>query len=219
MKRLILLTMVLIAFESSGLLAAVGCDLNDPDRDVKRLFPESTGYKALYVSIGKKGGEPLLRDIESRLGDKFAGLYENIDVPYTMYRIYKGSEIVGYIHGVNQKGHYGGIQVFLALDPQGKIRAFYLQKLTSKGAKAFRDEAFGRAFVGLGLEEFYRYDPVSGKETPPGKIAAIKNPAPDSADDFAAIMRAAKKNLILVDEFLLDNRHLKYFKPAGGAKP
>ena len=67
MKRLILLTMVLIAFDSSGLLAAVGCDLNDPDRDVKRLFPESTGYKALYVSIGKKGGEALLRDIESRL--------------------------------------------------------------------------------------------------------------------------------------------------------
>jgi hypothetical protein len=210
--------MVLIAFESSGVLAAVGCDLNDPDRDVKRLFPESTGYKALYVSIAKKGGEPLLREVESRLGDKFTGLYENIDVPYTMYRIYKGSEIVGYIHGVNQKGHYGGIQVFLALDPEGRIKSFYLQKLTSKGAKAFRDEAFGRQFAGLDLEEFYRYDPVTGKETPPGKIAAIKNPAPDAADDFAAIMRGVKKNLILVDEFLIDNRHLKYFKPAGGAK-
>jgi hypothetical protein len=218
MKRLILLTMVLIAFESSGVFGAVGCDLNDPDRDVKRLFPESTGYKALYVAIGKKGGEPLLHEIEARLGDKFKGLYENIDVPYTMYRIYKGPEIIGYIHGVNQKGHYGGIQVFLALDLEGTIKAFYLQKLTSKGAKAFRDEAFGREFAGLGLKEFVRYDPVSGKETPPGKIAAIKNPAPDSADDFAAILRGVKKNLILIDEFLLDNAHLKYFKPAGDAK-
>jgi hypothetical protein len=216
MKRLILMTMALIAFESSGLLAAVGCDLNDPDRDVRRLFPESTGYKALYVSIGKKGGEPLLRDIESRLGDKFKGLYENIDVPYTMYRIYKGPDVIGYIHGVNQKGRYGGIQVFLALDLDGTIKAFYVQKLTSKGAKAFRDEAFGREFKGLNLKDFVRYNVVSGRETPLGRINAIKNPAPDSSDDFAAILRAVKKDLILVDEFLLDNKHLHYFKSAGG---
>jgi hypothetical protein len=218
MKRLILLTMVLIALESSGLMAAVGCDLNDPDRDVKRLFPESTGYKTLYVSIGKKGGEALLREIAWRLGDRFKGLYENIDVPYTMYRIYKGPDVIGYIHGVNQKGHYGGIQVFLALDLEGTIKAFYVQKLTSKGAKAFRDEAFGREFTGLSLKNFYSYDVVSGKETPPGRISAIKNPAPDSADDYAAILRAVKKNLILVDEFLLLNKHLHYLKSAGGAK-
>jgi len=219
MKRLILLTMVLIAFGSTRLPAAVGCDLNDSDRDVKRLFPESTGYKALYVSIGKKGGEALLREIEWRLGDRFKGLYENIDVPYTMYRIYKGADVIGYIHGVNQKGHFGGIQVFLALDLEGTIKAFYIQKLTSKGAGAFRDTSFGREFVGLGLKEFYRYDPVSGKETPPGKISAIKNPSPDSADDFAAILRAVKKNLILVDEFLLLNKNLHYLKSAGGPKP
>ena len=42
------------------LLAAVGCDLNDPDRDVKRLFPGSTGFKTLYVSIDKAGGQGAL---------------------------------------------------------------------------------------------------------------------------------------------------------------
>ena len=52
---------------------AVGCDLNDPDRDVARLFPESTGYKTHYVSIDRKGGEPLLAKVETRLGDKFRG--------------------------------------------------------------------------------------------------------------------------------------------------
>jgi hypothetical protein len=219
MKKLILITMVLIAFESSGLLAAVGCDLNDPDRDVKRLFPESTGYKALYVSIGKGGGPWLLTQIESRLGDKFKGLYENIDVPYTMYQIFKGKELVGYIHGVNQKGHFGGIQVFLALDLNGTIKAFYIQKLTSKGATDFRDSAFGAQFVGLSLRDFYRYDVASDKEVPPGRISLIKNPAPESADDFRAMLRAVKKNLILVDEFLLKNRHLEFFKPVGDAKP
>ena len=219
MKRLVLTAMALVIWGSSALLAAVGCDLNDPGRDVKRLFPESTGYKTLYVSIAKRGGDALLREIEARLGDPFKGLYETIDVPYTMYEIYRGTELVGYIHGVNQKGSYGGIQVFCAFDTLGTIRAFYLQKLTSKGAKRFREESFGRQFAGMSLADFYRYDPVSGAETPPGRVSAVKNPAPEAAADFAAMLRATKKNLVLVDEFLLDNRHLPHFKPAkGGAR-
>jgi hypothetical protein len=192
--------------------AAVGCDLNDPDRDVKRLFPSSTGYKTLYVSIAKKGGDELLKKIEARLGDKFTGLFETADVPYTMYEVYKGADLIGYIHGVNQKGTYGGIQVFLALDPAGVIRGFYFQKLTSRAAKAFRTPAFGEQFLGLSLENFYKYDVVSGTEGPPGPISRIKNPDPGSEKDFRAALRAAKKNLILVDEFLLGNPHLKFFK-------
>jgi len=135
MKRLILITMVLIAFESSSLLGAVGCDLNDPDRDVKRLFPESTGYKALYVSIARRAERRCSSRSSNASANGFKGLYENIDVPYTMYQIFKGTKVIGYIHGVNQKGHYGGIQVFLALDLEGTIKAFYIQKLTSKAAQ------------------------------------------------------------------------------------
>jgi hypothetical protein len=192
--------------------AAVGCDLNDPDRDVKRLFPGSTGYKTLYVSIAKKGGDDLLKKIEARLGDRFTGLFETADVPYTMYEVYGGADLIGYIHGVNQKGTYGGIQVFLALDPAGTIRGLYFQKLTSRAAKAFRTLSFGEQFHGLSLEDFYKYDVVSGEEDPAGPISRIKNPDPASEKDFRAALRAAKKNLILVDEFLLGNAHLKYFK-------
>lgn len=192
--------------------AAVGCDLNDPDRDVKRLFPGSTGYKTLYVSIAKKGGDDLLKKIEARLGDRFTGLFETADVPYTMYEVTQGADIIGYIHGVNQKGTYGGIQVFLALDTAGTIRGFYFQKLTSRAAKAFRTLSFGEQFHGLSLEDFYKYDVVSGTEDPAGPISRIKNPDPASEKDFRAALRAAKKNLILVDEFLLGNAHLKYFK-------
>jgi hypothetical protein len=197
---------------AAPLRAAVGCDLNDPDRDVKRLFPDSTGYKTLYVSISKKGGDGLLKQIEARLGDAFTGLFETADVPYTMYEITKGAEVIGYIHGVNQKGTYGGLQVVLALDTKGIIKAFYFQKLTSKAAKAFRDPAFGARFVGLSLEDFYKYDIASGREEPPGPISRIQNPEPGSEKDFRATLRATKKNLILVDEFLLGNAHLKYFK-------
>ena len=105
---LLLWVSVLTAF------AAIPCDLNDPDRDVPRLFPESTSYKTVYVSIGQRGGAPLLKKIENRLGERYLGVYAPIDVPYTLYEIYNGKTKVGYIHGVNQKGRFGGIQVFMA---------------------------------------------------------------------------------------------------------
>jgi hypothetical protein len=203
---------VLIYLIATPLFAAVGCDLNDPDRDVKRLFPESTGYKTLYVSIAQKGGEALLREVEARLGDHFQGLYETVDVPYTMYQVFSGKELIGYIHGVNQKGQYGGIQVFLALDLEGTIRAFYFQKLTSQYAKSLRDIRFGEQFVGLSLKDFYEYDVVNHQAAGDGRVARIQNPAPEAESDFRAALRAAKKNLILVDEFLLGNRHLEYFQ-------
>jgi hypothetical protein len=197
--RTILLLMLLVL--SSPALGAVGCDLNDPDRDVARLFPDSTGYKTSYVSIDKRGGEPLLRKIEKRLGDPFRGIYETIDVPYTVYDIYNGKKKVGYIHGVNQKGQFGGIQVFVALDLDGKIKTFYIQKMTSQWAKKLRDASFGRQFAGLSLADFESYDPASGKAS--GKIEGIRNPAPEAEADFRAALRALKKNLILMDEFVL----------------
>jgi hypothetical protein len=189
---------------------AVGCDLNDPDRDVARLFPESTGYKTHYVSIDRKGGKPLLAKIETRLGDKFRGIYETIDVPYTIYEIFANKKKIGYIHGVNEKGQYGGIQVFLSLDLEGRIKAFYIQKMTSKYAGKLRDASFGRQFLGMTIKDFELYDVISGKAT--GKVEAIENPAPEAEADFKAALRATKKNLVLMDEFV-------YLPQAGSSNP
>ena len=181
-------------------MGAVGCDLNDPDRDVARLFPDSSGYRTFYASIDKRGGEPLPRRVEKRLGDRFHGIYETIDVPYTIYEVYSGKKKVGYIHGVNQKGRFGGIQVFVALDREGRIKSFYIQKMTSQWAKKLRDPKFGRQFVGLTLSDFELYDPVTGKG--PGKAGELHNPAPEAETDFRAALRALKKNLVLMDEFV-----------------
>ncbi|MCX6563715.1 MAG: hypothetical protein NTU60_08930 [Candidatus Aminicenantes bacterium] len=208
MKSLVAVFLI-VFIAAAPLLAAVGCDLNDPDRDVKRLFPESTGYKTLYVTIAQKGGEPLLRRVEARLGDKFQGLYETMDVPYTMYQIFKGKDLIGYIHGVNQKGEFGGIQVFLALDLEGNIRGFYFQKMTGRYAKLLRDPEFGKQFAGLNLKDFGDYDVATAQAKPGSRAAAIKNPAPQAESDFHAALRATKKNLILCDEFLLGNKYTK----------
>jgi hypothetical protein len=200
----ILLAFLTLLAGATAAWAAVGCDLNDPDRDVARLFPESTGYKTVYTSILKKGGQQLLATVEKRLGDKFHGIYETIDVPYTIYEIFTGKKKVGYIHGVNQKGQFGGIQVFVVLNLEGTIKGFYIQKMTSQYAGKLRDAAFGKQFVGLTLKDFDQYDVATGKAS--GKVAAIKNPAPEAEDDFRAALRATKKNLILMDEFVFEGQ-------------
>jgi len=182
-----------------ALMAAVGCDLNDPDKDVKRLFPESTGYVTHYKSIQKSGGKAMLGRIENRLGDKFAGLFETIDVPYTVYEILKGKERIGWIHGVNQKGQYGGIQVFLALDNKHVIKDIYFQRLTSKHASKLKDKKFISRFSGLSETDLQQYDVRNGLAK--GRLATIKSPAKEIQQDFHATMRAIKKNLILMDEF------------------
>jgi hypothetical protein len=185
---------------SSPAWGAVGCDLNEPDRDVKRLFPGSTGFKTTTLEIQKVGGNQLLARIEAKLRDKLHGLYETVDEPYTIYVINANKKKIGYIHGVNQKGRYGGIQIFLALDLNERIKTFYIQKMSGDYAGKFRDAEFAKQFIGLTLGDFEQFDVLTGKGT--GKVAAITNPVPEADYDFKHILRGTKKNLILVNEFL-----------------
>lgn len=179
-------------------MAAISCDLNYPAGDVARLFPESTSFKTGYFSFAQKGGEPLLRKVEGRLGGAPV-LYAPLNVPYTIYEIYKGKNQVGYIHGVNQKGQYGVLEVFVSLDMNGVIKAFYIQRMAGQWAQKFTSPRFGRQFVGLSLRDFESYDTVACKGT--GKVAGISNPVPEAVTDFYGLLRAVKKNLILMDEF------------------
>ena len=180
--------------------AATGCDLNSPDRDVPRLFPESSRYTSRYLSLRPDQ----LEHVVARLGEGFRAIYDPLDVPYTLYDIYGGNEKIGYIHGVNQKGQFGGIQVFVSLDTKGRIKSFYIQKITGPSVGEFRKASFGKQFVGISIKDFDTYDPVSGKGS--GKVAKIHNPAPDMETDFYGILRALKKNLVLMDELVYGNR-------------
>jgi len=190
-KRVFQLTLIVLA--ASLLLsrlsyAAVGCTLNDPDRDVKRIFPESTGYRTEFIVIKDVGGEPLYRTIERALGDTFDRVYETIDVPYAFYDVLKGKEVIGHIHGVNQKGTYGGMQLILATDLEGQIISFYYQKMSSPEASKFMNTNFTAQFIGLKREDFLN------------NTFSVNDPSKDSHDDFVATLRGLKKNMILFEE-------------------
>ena len=208
MKKILLYICFALLIRTSS-FAAVGCDLNDPDRDVQRFFPASTGYRTDYYTLKKLGDPDILSKIQNRLGDKFKGLYETVDVPYTVYTVLKNKDVIGYIHGVNQKGEYGGIQVFMALDPQGVISDLYFQKMTASYAEKFRDKKFTSQFKGMSIKDFADYDPVSGKFPPGIALKKISNPAPEAKRDYLAILRGVKKNFILMDEFVFKGKARK----------
>jgi Na+-translocating ferredoxin:NAD+ oxidoreductase RnfG subunit len=199
-KRLIL-TILTILLGVQNLYAAVGCTLNDPDRDIKRLFPKATNYKTEFITIKERGGKELAEEVEAKLKDKLEPTHESLDVPYAYYTVLREKEVIGYVHGVNQKGMYGGMQLILATDPNGMIIDFYYQKITSPESKKFNDKKFTGQFVGLTLADFYTKDLKK----------SIKDPSKDSAEDYLATLRGIKKNLILHDEFKLKNKYDKFF--------
>jgi hypothetical protein len=199
LMKIVLPTILFFLLNASQAHTAVNCELNNPVSDVARLFPESTSFKTSFFSFTKQGGKPLLRKVETRLGGAPA-LYAPLDVSYTLYEIYNDKKKVGYIHGVNQRGRFGVLEVFASLDMDGVIKAFYIQRISSKWAKNFTSPKFGRQFVGLSLKDFEQYDTVSCKGS--GKVAAIVNPVPKEETDFYGLLRAMKKNLVLMDEFV-----------------
>jgi len=191
--------------------AAVGCTLNDPDRDIMRICPEATNYATDFISIEERGGEPLYLRIEERLGDELDDVYEAPDVAYAYYTVLEGEELMGRVHGVNQKGMFGGMQLILATDPDGVIVDFYYQRLSSPEAARFTDETFTKQFIGLTLLDL-QGGASPGREI--GRVAA--DPSENSAGDFEATMRGVRKNLIMLDEFMLENRYLRRARADSG---
>ncbi len=137
----------------------------------------------------------------------------------------RGTETIGRIHGVNQKGMYGGMQLILATDPGGTIVGFYYQKLSSPEAARFRDESFTSQFVGLTLEDLLalRARGATAGATVVGGTAGtdrsldgrgasavardatgpppVSDPSENSEDDFDATVRGITKNMLLLHEF------------------
>ena len=202
-----IIVLITLLLQVEVIHAAVGCSLNDPDRDVKRIFPQSTGYRTQFITIAERGGPSLLKQVEAELGEKLDPEYEPIDVAYSYYTILTGKDVIGYVHGVNQKGMFGGMQIILATDIEGKIVNMYYQKLSSPESKRFRDKSFTEQFVGLSLSDFVHHDAMQGQACPSDKVGAIKDPSKKSHDDFKAALRGIKKNLILHNVFNLSKKN------------
>lgn len=211
MRTVLLLSALLMILVPRPARSIQGCTLRNPDRDIRRLFPDSTGYRSSFISIQDRGGEKLHQKLKERLSDDLDPVYEAMDIPYAYYQVLKGTKTVGYVFGVNQKGRYGGMQIILATDPQGKILHLYYQKLSTPDRKAFQAEKFTGQFKGLTLADFYFHKGYEqlGLKPLKDKVAAVRPPAKSETAlyDFKATLRGVMKSLILFDLFFLNDKN------------
>ena len=126
-----LISLVLIRSNAFSQSQVVPCQLNNPDQDTLRLFPDRTNYRTEFIrtdEVGDKrglGGEALYKELERRLGDKWDPIWETKDIPYVFYEILKGPDRIGWVFGANQ-GWPGAdnSQLMIAFDLDGRMREF-----------------------------------------------------------------------------------------------
>ncbi len=225
MKRILGLGLAGGLLAATGAWGAIGCTLSNPARDLQTLFPAMTSYREDVLEFGKlPQGRADYAALQERVGGDLDPVYEAFDTPYTLYSVFTGSERMGYVHGVNVPGRGGVIQVFLAVEPEeGTIRRMFYQRLESPGGLALRNPAVTGQFAGLSLADFYKHDyyatvdptneaDVVGRLMPPAQL-------PDAArPDWEATLRGVRKNLILLDIFVLARRHDPFYERAVAAR-
>ena len=215
MKTIAILLMTGLETSSA---AAVGCTLNNPAQDLKALYPDITSFKEVLRDLPRMDqGEELFRKLKDRLGSDLDPVYEAYDTPYTVYQVFRGDELAGFVHGVNVPGKGGVIQVFLSIDPKtAEVRKLFFQRLESAAAAGLRAKEFRARFEGLSLADFYKHDYYAVAE--PGsekdKVGRIPDPTSDEEGraDFRASLRGVRKNLILLDLFVFEMRHEPFYE-------
>jgi len=221
MRRVLGFAIILcVMFRASGACAAVGCTLSNPAQDLKYLFPEMTTYKEDVKALDQMAnGRELFQKLKERLGSDLDPVYETYETPYTVYSIFKGDKIIGYVHGVNVPGEGGVIQIFTSTDPQaGAISRLFFQRIESTVAKLLKKKEFLVQFNGLTLADFYKHDyfvkadPASSDD----KVARIKGPIPAGGNesDYVATLRGVRKNFILLDMFVYNQQNEPFYVKA-----
>jgi len=211
---------VLVSVRNSfSQVQVVPCQLNNPDQDTLRLFPERTNYRTEFIrtdEIGEKrgiGGEALYRELEKRLDDKWDPIWETKDIPYVFYEILKGPDRIGWVFGANQ-GWPGAdnSQLMFAFDLDGRIQEFYYQKLPSLEKNTLQTQQFYSQFIGLTLEQFYVHEyleslTIKDKDILAlNMIARIRDPTQKEHEGFRKTLRGIKKVLIYLDDFKFGNK-------------
>jgi len=223
-KPAILTAAILLALARSA-AAAIGCTLSNPARDLKSLYPEMTSYREDVRELPKfPDGEALYAALKERLGSDLDPVYEAFDTPYTLYSVFKGSERIGYVHGVNVPGRGGVIQLFVSADPaSAEVTRLFFQRLESPGGRQLRAKETREQFSGLTLADFYKHDyfAAAAPGHPSDKVARLAPPTglPDAAKpDWDATLRGLRKNLILLDIFAFEKRHEPFYQRAVEAR-
>jgi hypothetical protein len=214
-----LVSLALIKSNAFSQSQVVPCQLNNPDQDTLRLFPDRTNYRTEFIrtdEVGDKrglGGEALYKELERRLGDKWDPIWETKDIPYVFYEILKGPDRIGWVFGANQ-GWPGAdnSQLMHAFDLDGRMREFYYQKLPSMEKERLQTKEFYSQFIGLTLEHFYVHEQLQNLAVTDkdilalDMIARVQDPTQKEHEGFQKTLRGIKKVFVYIDDFKFGNK-------------
>ena len=182
----VMATIQLASFLPAG--AAI-CVFRFPDREVYRLFPDAISYKTIEVRLAGQ----YARETEKLLG---ARLDESDLGKHKFYLIHNKGKLIGIIHPHSELGSYGTIEMLWAIDTDGRIVNFLIQRSREKQTHIFTKKTFSRRFAGLDLDSAASIRPET-RSFPKRFSAGLEN----NKDAVWPIVFGAKKTLAIVKVF------------------
>ncbi len=156
-----------------SLLSAGVCIWRFPDKDIKTLFPQATGYKTEVITFIKAEQEK----IEDQLGAKL----DDDETKFNFYRIYNETSKIGLVLTHSVKGQYGVIEVVIGLQskidtliksPVYYVSGVLIQRDREVKSKDLKSDKFLGQFIGTTVKnKFDKIKPVGGAEKSSRAIA------------------------------------------------
>ena len=174
-----------------GALAATGCSLDNPQKDLALFFPSFSHFTVQYLTFANQAPKAH-KTLGERLGGDLDQVYETQDVPYTLYSVYDGDQTLGYVFGTNQRGTYSNIQVIAATNAKGGLEKVYIQKIRSPKSQLFLADEFLAKLASVPLQTYQELGACLQNK------ACSQNPISDPSDgaesgDYRAILRGMTK--------------------------
>ena len=142
------------------------CVWRNPERTMRRLFPEARDYKTMTADISKAQ----LAKIEELAGVKLLPGQREVFQYYDM--LGKRGKKIGTLIAASQKGTYGAIEFVFGLNLSRTITGIYVQRARERD-RAFKKKEFLTQFVGKGPADLASLDELAGGEKSVGKAAIV----------------------------------------------
>lgn len=190
----------LAALPGGNALAATGCSLDNPEEDLRRLFPTMTDFTVAVTSFAVQAPERH-PELSRLLGDAIDPVYEAPEVPYNLYTVIANGTVLGHVFGTNQRGTYSSIQVIAVTGPGFDLTQIYLQKLRSPAYKQLQDPVFLEDLATIPMVDFPKLAACYVR----GECAGVSVPDPsggEQVEDYRHLLRGLAK-LHIVQRLLL----------------
>jgi hypothetical protein len=143
------------------------CLWRNPDKDIKKIFPQATRYQSVIRRCNKEEK----KKIESLISKSL----DPDESEFTFYQIFTNKKRIGTVVTHAEKGEYGAIEVIIALDTLRKVKKVLIQRDREIKSKELRSESFLKQFEGKSFKDTIEVGktikPVKGAEKASKAIA------------------------------------------------